>query len=88
MAGVDRVAGGVVGDQRFAFSFRGSVLLLLAVLVAQLLNLSWLESPGTPRRSAAARRSFVRLDQVESLGLGWQYEVEKGDAEVLNWDYI
>jgi hypothetical protein len=47
VAGVDRVAGGVVGDQRFAFFFRGSVLIFLAVLVAQLLNLSWLESPGT-----------------------------------------
>ena len=54
VAGVDRVAGGVVGDQRFAFSFRGSVPLLLVITPAQQLPLSWLDSSGTATACSTA----------------------------------
>ena len=47
MAKVDGVAGDVVGDQRFAFSFRGLVALLLVISLAQQLFPSWPESSGT-----------------------------------------
>ena len=46
VAGVNRVAGGVVGDQRFAFSFRGLAPLFLVISLAQQLLFSWSESPG------------------------------------------
>ena len=69
VAGVDRVAGGVVGDQRFAFSFRGLVPLLLVISLAQQLLLSWSESTGT---GTASSGSPAELRESESGGLGWQ----------------
>jgi hypothetical protein len=57
VAGVDRVAGGVVDDQRFPFSFRGLASLLLVTSLAQQLLLSWPGSSGTRAASSGVLTS-------------------------------
>ena len=64
VAGVDRVAGCVVGDQRFAFSFLGLAPLLLVISLAQQLLLSWSESPGT---GTASGGGLAKLREVRTV---------------------
>jgi hypothetical protein len=55
-------------------------MLLLAVLVAQQLDLSWPELQGTRTASRSGRGlNFLGLDRVASWGSGWQCEMERGE---------
>ena len=74
MAGVDGVAGGVVDDRRFAFSFCGLAPLLLVISLAQQLFLLQPESLGTEVVFGGVLTELACCVGVKSWGsgMGWK----------------